>query len=325
MNEYYFSLCGIHIQLSSVMPLIFVEPVEEFAFDTPEAFAESFQISQKTEVDITGHSIAGDAKAECCKSVPCIEHYTIHTYSGILPQTGRKVYDCFRFQIYADGDWQIYEYRVGNTINPYHARLVLDPAVHDGVREHTLLLPEEYAPLITQQMMFSSMLGFEPMSMWHGRIPMHAASVKLHDKVILFTGPSGMGKSTQSNLWIHYLNAQPVNGDKTILLPGEQDVRAYGSFYAGSSEIIHNISGSVGAIISLKQGPENIIHRLGISEAFRKIYPRFLVPQWDSAVTGYAMELIQRIVMTVPVYELECRPDEAAVQLAYKTIFETTE
>ncbi len=304
MYEYYFSLCGIYIQLRSALPLTFVEPVEEFCFDVREAFEEAVEVAREREGD------------SCI-----IECYRIDTYSGILPPAGQKVYDCFKFQIYTQGERQIYEYRVGNTINPYHARLVLDPEVHSGVREHTLLLPESYASLIAEQIIFSSMLGFEPVSMWHGRIPMHAASVMIQNQVILFTGPSGMGKSTQSNLWIRHLNAQPVNGDKTILLPGEGDVQAYGSFYAGSSEIIHNIRGRVGGIISLKQGPENIICRLGSTEAFRRLYPRFLVPQWDSAVTAYAMELIQQIVTAVPVYELECRPDEAAAELAYETIF----
>ncbi len=299
MNEYYFSLCGIHIQLCSTLPLTFVEPIEEFQFDTFQEFLRSFENSGES----------------------CIERYMIDTYSGILPGAGKKVYDCFRFQIYARDNTQIYEYRVGNTINPYHARLTLNPQIQDGAREHTLLLPKDYAEQITKQIMFSSMLGFEPMSMWHGRIPMHAASVMMHDKVVLFTGPSGMGKSTQSNLWIRHLNARPVNGDKTVLHPKEDGVRAHGSFYAGSSEIIHNISGMAGAIISLKQGPENRIRKLGISEAFRRIYPRFLVPQWDSEVTAHAMSMIQQVVTSVPVYELECRPDEEAAELAYKTIF----
>ena len=307
MNEYYFTLCGIHLHLTSSLPLAFVEPIEEFQMDT-ESFTQSFQSSHGEEIGVCAH---------------CVEHYMIDTYSGILPRAGQKVYDCFKFQIYTQGDQLIYQYRVGNTINPYHARLILDPVIRNGVRQHTLLLPEGYAPLIAEQIAFSSMLGFEPMSMWHGRIPMHAASVKLHDKVILFTGPSGMGKSTQSNLWIQHLNAQAVNGDKTVLFPREQDVTAYGSFYAGSSEIIHNISGTVGAVISLKQGPENHIRKLGIAESFKKIYPRFLIPQWDAAVTSWAMSQIQQIVTTVPVYELECRPDTEAVELAYETIFGT--
>lgn len=310
MNEYYFTLCGIHLHLTSALPLTFVEPVEEFQFETARAFAASVQAARNENRDST----AG-----------CIEHYTIDTYSGILPSVGRRVYDCFKFQIYTREEQVIYEYRVGNTVNPYHARLVLHPAIRDGVREHRLLLPEAYAPLIAEQITFSSMLGFETMSMWHGRVPMHAASVKMHDRVILFTGPSGMGKSTQSNLWIRHLGAQPVNGDKTILFPEEQEICAYGSFFAGSSEIIHNVSGNVGGIISLKQGQENHIRKLGMAEAFRQIYPRFLIPQWDVAVTSWAMGQIQQIVAAVPVYELECRPDTEAVELAYKTIFGMTE
>lgn len=304
MYEYYFSLCGIYLQLSSELPLHFIEPVEVFQIESREAFLN--QVSKERESD---------------SSVSCIEHYTIRTYEGILPSVGEKMYDCFKFQIYSEGNRMIYQYRVGNTINPYHARLILNPQIQKGVREHELLFPQSYAERIAEQISISSMLGFEPMVMWHGRIPMHAASVMIHDKVILFTGPSGMGKSTQSNLWLDHLHARPVNGDKTILYPNDKEIRAYGSLYAGSSDIIHNISGITGAIVTLKQGEENRIRLLSPAEGFRKIYPRFLIPQWNPSITAYAMELIQRIVTEVPVYELVCRPEEAAAKLTYDTIF----
>lgn len=46
---------------------------------------------------------------------------------------------------------------------------------------------------------------------------LHASFIEYEGQAVLFTGPSGIGKSTQAGLWEQYEDAQILNGDRTIL------------------------------------------------------------------------------------------------------------
>ena len=44
---------------------------------------------------------------------------------------------------------------------------------------------------------------------------LHCSVLKVKSGVILFSGPSGIGKSTQAGLWTKYRKARVINGDRT--------------------------------------------------------------------------------------------------------------
>ena len=48
-------------------------------------------------------------------------------------------------------------------------------------------------------------------------IHLHSSYIIYHDKAILFTGPSGIGKTTQAELWRDYQGAEIINGDVTLI------------------------------------------------------------------------------------------------------------
>ena len=50
---------------------------------------------------------------------------------------------------------------------------------------------------------------------------------------ILFSGPSGIGKSTQAALWERFAGARTINGDRGLVCPAARTVS--GIFYAGTS------------------------------------------------------------------------------------------
>ncbi len=51
----------------------------------------------------------------------------------------------------------------------------------------------------------------------HGRVILHASAVKYHGEAILFSAPSGTGKTTQANLLCGMAQAEILSEDKTIL------------------------------------------------------------------------------------------------------------
>lgn len=144
---------------------------------------------------------------------------------------------------------------------------------------------------------------------------LHASLVAWKDKGIVFTAPSGTGKSTQAELWQKYLGASILNGDRVLLRNHGSQWRGHGSIYAGSSHIYSNDSAKVHMLIILEQGQENKLIRLKPSEAFSEIYSGILTNPWDTEFTNRIIDEIMDLIAFVPVYRFRCRPDQDAVEM----------
>lgn len=161
-------------------------------------------------------------------------------------------------------------------------------------------------------------IGMETLLLQHSGLLLHASLIKYRDKALAFSGPSGVGKSTQAEIWRTYLGADILNGDRAILRKGADRWVAYGSPYAGTSGIYKNDSAPLAAIVLLRQAKENRLTPLTSSEAFRHIYPELSVHHWQSAFVAGATDLCLQLLTDTPVYLLECRPEESAALLLQK-------
>lgn len=157
-------------------------------------------------------------------------------------------------------------------------------------------------------------LGFESLLIHKQRLCLHAACVDTPLGGILFSGVSGIGKSTQADLWCQYRGATLVNGDRPILSKDSTGWLAWGSPYAGSSRCHVNIHCPITAIVMLKQDTVCSLRRLPISEAFRAVWSGLTVYSWNAQLLEMASNLAIDLVSTVPVFELACTPDLQAVE-----------
>lgn len=157
-------------------------------------------------------------------------------------------------------------------------------------------------------------LGFEALLLYRGRLCFHAACIRTALGGILFSGPSGIGKSTQADLWCKHRGAEQINGDRPILSRGGGGWLAWGSPYAGSSRCYVNASCPVRAIVMLRQAESCTLRRLSTKESFRAVWSGLTVPAWDAGAVGTACDLALELSAAVPVYELGCAPDVAAVE-----------
>lgn len=156
-------------------------------------------------------------------------------------------------------------------------------------------------------------LGFEDLLIRKERLCFHAACVDTPQGGILFSGPSGIGKSTQAELWCKYRGAKQINGDRPILSKDGEDWLAWGSPYAGSSRCHVNESCGVSAIVMLKQAKECSLRRLSSGEAFRAVWSGLTMHSWDESFVEKVCDLALELIDTVPVFEFACTPDKAAV------------
>lgn len=160
-----------------------------------------------------------------------------------------------------------------------------------------------------------SFSGWEALLLREHRLILHAACVDTPLGGLLFSGPSGVGKSTQVGLWQQYAGARLINGDRPVLQKTAAGWRAWGSPYAGSSHCFRNESCLVRAVILLRQAPRCSLRRLSGGEAFRGVFAGTTANSWDRDSVLLACQLAEALIGDLPVYQLSCTPDRAAVEL----------
>ena len=92
--------------------------------------------------------------------------------------------------------------------------------------------------------------------------------------------------------------------------------------YAGSSGIYRNENAPLVGIVVLRQAPFNRLQRIHAAEAMRYLLPEFTLHRWDTLFMNEAVTRIVTLLQEVPVYLLECLPDEQAVALLHHSLFE---
>lgn len=158
-----------------------------------------------------------------------------------------------------------------------------------------------------------SCTAFEHLILCAGGLLLHASHIQYGGKAIVFTAPSGVGKSTQAALWKKYRGARIVNGDKTLLTEGTKGPEAAGIPYAGTSGICENSCAPLRAVVVLEQAGENVLTRLRGGRAAAALMKGVIHCPWHGEDTGRALDLLIRAAEKVPVYLLQCLPEESAV------------
>ncbi len=148
----------------------------------------------------------------------------------------------------------------------------------------------------------------------------HSSFVIYQGKGIVFTGYSGVGKTTQAELWAKYAGAEIVNGDKTFIREVDGRFYAYGLPWKGSSEYCLNKKAELCGVVVLRQSGENRITRLD-KKTTEYFMPHIFLPHWDKECLGNALDTFDKLIAEVPVYLLECRPDEESVEITKTAVF----
>lgn len=137
----------------------------------------------------------------------------------------------------------------------------------------------------------------------------HAAQIAVNGTGILFTAPSGTGKTTQAKLWRQHRGAEIICNDRTLVRKG----RTYGFPVDGSEPVRSGLVHSLGALVLLKQNSENSVRRLRPGAALARLMPQLVIDTWDPAARTLAIEQLMELMKHYPVYQLECTPDLRAV------------
>lgn len=155
-----------------------------------------------------------------------------------------------------------------------------------------------------------------------GTVLFHAAVVSYEGKGYMFLGPSGTGKSTHASLWQRYIAGTAlVNDDNPIVrIDGEGSATVYGSPWSGKTACYRNVSYPLGGIVVLSQAPYNKIERLSGIYAYAALVESISGKRWDERIANGLHHTENALASSIPVWHLECLPDEEAAKLCNETI-----
>lgn len=235
--------------------------------------------------------------------------YHVTVAPALEPPTGMELACLPGSRIYAaDGGYVRYHGPVQE-----HAGGAYAQAIHRG-KQHEITLTEELVSGVISARLVLNALDVEHLVSSAGGVILHASYIEWEGKAIVFTAPSGTGKSTQAELWKARRGARIINGDRAVLIPKNGRICAAGLPFSGSSPYCKNRTLPLEAVVYLGQAPATAIRRLHGAEAFRRIWEGCSVNTWNREDMEHAAGLVESLLGQVAVYELACTPDETAVE-----------
>ena len=144
---------------------------------------------------------------------------------------------------------------------------------------------------------------------------MHSSLIDYQGNGIMFLGPSGIGKTTQAELWNQFTGADILNGDRVFVRENPDGFYGYGSPWHGSSPYCMNAKVKLKALVTLEQASENSIRKLSGFDVLQRIMDQVFLPHWYPEGMTPCLDTLNDLLAQIPVYHLACRPDEDAVQL----------
>lgn len=173
---------------------------------------------------------------------------------------------------------------------------------------------EDMAEYLGTGMIFAQMLlGF------YGTY-LHASAVVLEDRAYLFSAPSGTGKSTHTEKWCRLFGATYLNDDKPALRYVDGHWKAYGTPWSGKHDLSEPRGVLLGGIAFVKRGEKNSIRRLSAAEAIPEIMCQSLWRLPVHKAMDRQLELVEKLVCNIPVWELTCRNDDEAAWVSYQAM-----
>lgn len=166
--------------------------------------------------------------------------------------------------------------------------------------------------IITAKIVLNA-LGIEHLAAGANGLLLHGAYIVCEGKGIIFTAPSGVGKSTQAELWKTFRGAQIINGDRVLIRIVDGKVYACGLPFSGSSKYCQNVTVPLNAIVYLRQDETTTINNLQGKTALGKLLEGSSIAIWHKDDMSKSIGTMSEILKNVPMYFLKCTPDESAV------------
>lgn len=156
----------------------------------------------------------------------------------------------------------------------------------------------------------------------------HSASILYQDQVWLFSGHSGMGKSTHTNLWKEQFGTEIINGDLNLIgwsngeqtnigqsvdKPGSKGHPiVYGMPWCGTSGIASTKSYPLGGIVLLGRSDNDHFELLTNDQKIVRVMQRMISPVWKEEMLNQNLTCAEKLAKQIPIFYFLCTKEPSA-------------
>ena len=154
-------------------------------------------------------------------------------------------------------------------------------------------------------------------------ILLHSCYTEYKGNAILFTAPSGTGKTTQAEKWVRLFGSRIVNGDLSLLYRSQKSPAWYcgGFFYHGSAPECNNETYPLKTIVILRQSPDNRVVQMSKVFLTGMLLSEMFINNWDSEQMEGALALVDHLVNHVQVLLYYCNIEDASAVVLYDYLY----
>ena len=157
--------------------------------------------------------------------------------------------------------------------------------------------------------------------LYFGGMMLHASAVELNGRAYLFSGPSGVGKSTHTALWQReFPSAVVFNDDKPALRNIDGRWFAYGTPWSGKNHVNSNMRVPLAGICFLRRGTQNSIRKLSGIQAVSRLVQQTMHVLCKVERLDFMLRAVESLAKNIPIYELSALPNGEAARLTHDTM-----
>jgi hypothetical protein len=162
---------------------------------------------------------------------------------------------------------------------------------------------------------------FLEIALTHGYTALHGSAICYKGNAIIFSAPSGTGKSTQTHLWTSlFKEITIINDDKPLLRVEEGIPMVYGTPWSGKDVVNHNISCPVLAIVFLRQEKINQIYPLSNEQIVLELIRNTYRPR-QAHLAQMNLQLIDQLIPSTKIFRYGCTKETSAVDTLYNYLY----
>lgn len=134
----------------------------------------------------------------------------------------------------------------------------------------------------------------------------HGSGVNYNKQGLIFTGKSGFGKTTISDIFLNE-GMSVVNDDRLII---KKTTDSYMMFNSPLKNVTEPKQSRINHIFSIYHSKKNIVEKISGIEAFRKVVPNIIQHNVDKAFVSILSDTYSDFIKRFPVYSLGFVPDK---------------